>query len=514
MKKQKWLLVVMVLLPSLVMSQSKGEMPFSSSSAEAKSLMRQALVNLWDAKVEDGVALLKQANEHDPNFALPYLYLNDEGTSNERWAKVASLPASADEKLLLNAVIAQGEGKPIDGLVEPLLKKYPNDKYLSVQIAMMYRNKNAKRSSEILENVIKRDANFALAYNLLGYFYMDLKDMVKAEKNFNKYVSLRPELANVYDSKADYLVKAGKMEEAIVLYEKAAAMDPKNMAISKEKADFIRLRVKYPSLTGTDLSTITSNRDEVLKAMEAESIDNGIKHYHGQAIEVLPNLMVNVGHPNIRTRWTDLYNTTAFPKVIVKDTKVEGVGSLAVEVTESVLTVKTEQEEFETNIYHTNVWSKASDGSWKYLIRNWQISRESKLSPLSGEDKAAIRRSIRSVEKLISKDVVITEKVIDDYASLYSPHAVEVYPNHRCNVGLANLRVQWKGLMDFKIEKTTMGVLGIDGYGKRAVAWGIMDHRYYRKNSSDLVTQQVPWVLIFTKEGDDAWRILVDHSAQ
>jgi hypothetical protein len=34
-----------------------------------------------------------------------------------------------------------------------------------------------------------------------------------AEANFSKYMSLRPDLANVYDSKADYLMTVGKLKK-------------------------------------------------------------------------------------------------------------------------------------------------------------------------------------------------------------------------------------------------------------------------------------------------------------
>jgi tetratricopeptide (TPR) repeat protein len=78
-------------------------------------------------------------------------------------------------------------------------------------------------------------------------------DLKNAEANFSKYMSLRPDLANVYDSKADYLLTVGKIEEAIPLFEKAAEM---GMEPSKGRAEMAKAKLKYAAPSEKDVQEI------------------------------------------------------------------------------------------------------------------------------------------------------------------------------------------------------------------------------------------------------------------
>lgn len=57
----------------------------------------------------------------------------------------------------------------------------------------------------------------------------------------------------------------------------------------------------------------------------------------------------------------------------------------------------------------------------------------------------------------------------------------------------------------------SLGPLGIEGRGRRAVAWGIANQNFYPKDSDELRKHQFPWAMILTKEKDDTWRILAIH---
>jgi tetratricopeptide (TPR) repeat protein len=247
MKPKNLLLVMMAFIPSLLCAQTKGEMSFTSSSPEAKKLLRQAWNDFADHKLEDGNVFVKQALEKDPNFALAYasLFTSNVEERKENLRKAESLKVSADEKSFLQGMYASLEQKSTGVYYDPLVKKYPNDKSLQLWIILTYGDVNKK--IEIGEKLIKQSPDFAAGYNALGYSYMEANKMDKAEACFNKYVNLRPDLANVYDSKADYLMRTGKIEEAIALYEKAASMDPRNMSISSTKA--IRAKVQLEGFT-------------------------------------------------------------------------------------------------------------------------------------------------------------------------------------------------------------------------------------------------------------------------
>jgi tetratricopeptide (TPR) repeat protein len=232
----KTIFAILILTSTLASAQVKVEMPLSGSSPEINKMLRDAWTMMSDARMLDARELLKQVREKDPDFALAYLFTTSETeTEKENVVKALTLRATPDEKLFILGRQAAIEKKLTPGHFDPLIKKYPNDKQLHLHFAWL--TSDSKRSVEILSNLIKRNPDFAPAYNIRGYGYLRLNEMEKAAADFDKYISLKPDLANPYDSKADYLMRAGKIEEAIALYEKAATMDQQNMTSSRTKAE-------------------------------------------------------------------------------------------------------------------------------------------------------------------------------------------------------------------------------------------------------------------------------------
>lgn len=164
----------------------------------------------------------------------------EEAAENIR--KAEGMKLSADERLFIDGLKASRDKEPAQEHFNPLLKKYPKDNYLHLMIMFLIHKQES--AIAIGENVIKRNPKFATAHNLLGYEYIEKKDMAKAQYHFDKYISLRPDLANAYDSKGDFLMRVGKTEEAIQLYEKASSL---GMPASKVKAEEASAKLKYHS---------------------------------------------------------------------------------------------------------------------------------------------------------------------------------------------------------------------------------------------------------------------------
>ena len=72
--------------------------------------------------------------------------------------------------------------------------------------------------------------SFSQPYNQLGYAYRFLEKFGEAETAFKKYVELIPGDPNPYDSYAELLMKMGRFDESIKMYEKALAVDPNFVA--------------------------------------------------------------------------------------------------------------------------------------------------------------------------------------------------------------------------------------------------------------------------------------------
>lgn len=75
------------------------------------------------------------------------------------------------------------------------------------------------------EKAIQIEPAFAPAYNQLGYAYRFLERYKDAEKTFKKYTTLIPGDPNPYDSYAEFLLKIGRFDDAIVQYRKALSVN-------------------------------------------------------------------------------------------------------------------------------------------------------------------------------------------------------------------------------------------------------------------------------------------------
>lgn len=68
----------------------------------------------------------------------------------------------------------------------------------------------------------------------MGYLQMSKDNLDQAEKHFQMYVRLAPEVANAHDSMGDFLRKMARLDEAKACYEKALELDP-DFSASAEK---------------------------------------------------------------------------------------------------------------------------------------------------------------------------------------------------------------------------------------------------------------------------------------
>lgn len=511
------LMTGMAIISSALLAQSKGEMPFTSSSAEAKKLLRRAWVAFGDAKFDEAGSYVREALEKDPEFGMAHAFIHtdDEAEREQNLKKASGCQLSSDEKILIDGLLVAQSHKPVADYFEPLLTKYPKDYYLNLWI--MFNYQDVKRSTEIGEMIIKRNPKFAPAYNMLGYNYMAQDDLKSAEKNFNKYVSLRPDLANAYDSKADYLMRVRKTEEAIALYEKAAEM---GMAPSKGRADVAKAKLKYSPPSDKDMQEIKNIISASSAAYLKGDVDAILKYYAGQSLEFLPNQVVNAGIANIRTRLEGPFQYGSFTKMDRNVQAIEGTGPIAVAWarTQSAFKSASNGEIYESQGDDIFLFRKQADGQWQILAHHW-IEGDEDASGQPSEDISDIRQVIDKWRFFIKPGEIFSQEHVENLAAIYSSQAVEILPNQRSYIGMANLRLRWTGFTGIKwaqftgltFDVNSFATIGAEGFAGRAVAWGIGDHSNYTKGSDKLSQYLFPWAMILTKEKDGQWRILVYH---
>lgn len=511
------LMAGMAIISSALLAQSKGEMPFTSSSPEAKKLLRRAWVAYGDAKFDEAGSYVREALEKDPEFGMAHAFIHtdDEAEREQNLKKASGCQLSSDEKMLIDGLLVAQSNKPVADYFEPLLKKYPKDYYLNLWI--MFNYQDVKRSTEIGEMIIKRNPKFAPAYNMLGYDYMAQDDLKNAEKNFNKYVSLRPDLANAYDSKADYLMRVGKIEEAITLFEKAAEM---GMVPSKGRADVAKAKLKYPGPSETDKLEIKNIISASSAAYLKGDVNEILKDYSDQAMEFFPNQMINAGIGNIRSRLKEPFKYGSFTKLDRSVESIEGTGPivLAWGQTESAFKSSSDGKIYEDLSDDIFLFRKQENGQWKILAHHWVIGNKD-VSGQPSEDSLSIRQVINKWSFFIKPGEVLAQEHVENYVAIHSSQAVEILPNQRSNIGIANVRlrtdgftgIKWAQFTGYTFDINSFATIGADGLSRRAVAWGIGDHSNYANGSDKLSQFLFPWAMILTKEKDGQWRILVYH---
>lgn len=508
MKKTRILFpLVMIIASSSAIAQSKGEMPFTSSSANANKVLRNAWAALADSRIEEANQYTRQLLQEDPECAMAYasLFTEDSKEAEKNLQLAETMKLSEDERLFLTAVKAKRENRPNQPYLEPLIKKYPSDYYL--QLWSMYLNSEPDQAIKTGETLIRKKPKFAPAYNILGYLYMGKNDMTKAETSFNKYIDLRPDLANPYDSKGDYLMHAGKIQEAIPLYEKAASM---GMSPSMSKAESAKLQLKFPKPSTEDAKAMEQMLLAATAATKNGDVDALLKDYSEHAVEIHGNQIANVGLPNVRKRVTNMFKNGSFPKQELSMQAFHGAGPIAIAYgrNESIWKQASTGEESEWNGSGIFLFRKQKDGAWKILADHFY---ESDSKTFTMDDRQSIQQLLKDWTTAIHTDKPLTAEDLDAFEKLYSKQAIEIFSGGVSNIGIANLRQRWEQFVGATFSMKSLGTLGIEGEGRRAIAWGIARQTFQGKDGQEAKTSEFPWAGIFTKEKDDVWRVLTLH---
>jgi ketosteroid isomerase-like protein len=506
--KTLYIFCMVTLLAPYAFSQKKGEMLFTASNANSNATLRKAWIHLGDAQVKQGTEIMQQIVKDDPDCAIAYLFLPSANDAEyEAHIKTAqSKKISEDEKILIDGIDARRTGGVQN--FDPLLTKYPKDLYLHLMI--LYNMEDLSKGITIGEKMTKTNSKFAPAYNMLGYMYMEKKDMLLADASFNKYMKLRPDLANVYDSKGDFMMANQRYSDAVPLFEKAAAM---GMVESARKADQAKSRMKYGELTSAEKDKIKTMLTVSFEGYEKSDIDQVLTPYAAQSIEISDNQVANVGLANIKARVGNIFDEISFPQEDYAFASLDGVGPIAVVTgteTSKVKNTKTAKEESrEGNALF--LMRKQKDGNWKVLVDHF-YDKAAGDNSLSDADKKSINELTWKWSEIAEESQPVTEADLDKIEGLYSKQAIEILPWQGSYVGMANIRTRWtQTVVGNKITYSNLGRLGTTGLGRRAVAWGVGAQELTLKDTQEVVKSQFPWAMILTKEKDDVWRILAIH---
>ena len=182
---------------------------------------------------------LEKAIEHDPVFAVAYLYLGytysqmryvAESHKAYEKAMVFSSNASDKEKYYIRAQYASSIEKDPEKrfqILEEAIGKYPKEKRLHYLLGSYYRGKKMYPEAEQeLQQALKLDPQYGTAINTLASNYLDMGNFEKAIEFFKRYAAAFPEEANPLDSIGDLYFRMGRLDEAIAKFKEALEIKP------------------------------------------------------------------------------------------------------------------------------------------------------------------------------------------------------------------------------------------------------------------------------------------------
>lgn len=245
----KKLFIVIMLLSTVMLvyfqPDKEKQIPVTTSSKSALSLYNEAMKYFDDVNLVRAISTFKKALDADPDFFMVnyqlafYYLLNRSRDDFEKYSEAAincKARLSDAEELLKDALSRLKHGTMnVTDIGKKLIQMYPDDpaSYNNL-VNFQTLASDSVGIVETLKKAITVASKPAPFYNQLGYAYLTLKQMDKAEAAFDKYIELDPGNPNVYDSKGDYYMYVKNFYDAYISYMKANSMDS---SFSHDKAE-------------------------------------------------------------------------------------------------------------------------------------------------------------------------------------------------------------------------------------------------------------------------------------
>ncbi|MBS3772489.1 MAG: tetratricopeptide repeat protein, partial [Bacteroidales bacterium] len=245
-------LCILLLAPAALNAQEK--MPITTSSEEARELFIEGRDQTEMLNIAKSTELLQRAVELDPEFAIAYLFLSfSEGGASfareplDKAIKFSSKVSEGERQMIhLIKAMRAGNERAAEIHRQALLKLHPQDKRVQLWSGYsFYFQEEYRKALTHFKKAKRLNESFHLAYNILGYTYMNLEKPEKAEEYFKAYLRMLPDAANPHDSYAEFLRKQGRFDEAIEHYKKAIAYSPGFLASHKGLADSYLFKGEY-----------------------------------------------------------------------------------------------------------------------------------------------------------------------------------------------------------------------------------------------------------------------------
>ncbi len=223
-------------------------MPVTTDSELALEFYETGMVAYDQIKLSLAWENLNLAVEQDPDFFMAYFWLyfmsgKDSKKVLEKAFQSDIQHNSGEEQIRLALkYLVDGQDMKAVEHIQNLVDLYPSDPhtYKILYFIQFHFLKDMEAAIISIKRAIRECPGFPLAYNYLGYTYMELEQYKDAEKAFDKYIQMAPSTANPFDSKGDYFMATEQFGKAYDSYMKAFEIDS-GFEVSKKKAKKARL---------------------------------------------------------------------------------------------------------------------------------------------------------------------------------------------------------------------------------------------------------------------------------
>ncbi|MGB2805872.1 MAG: protein kinase, partial [Candidatus Zixiibacteriota bacterium] len=189
----------------------------------------------WKFYSAEAQESLEKALELDSTFVMAYYWLAGLSSGDERDRLMDRALAYLDntsekEKHYVKGQKAFFSGDYAEAIKEcqKIVEHYPDEKqaFWTMGFICTQRLQQPEEAIRHFSRAIEIDPLFKMAYNSLAYAYNEIGDFEKSIWAINKYISLAPDEANPYDSRADLYAYNGKLDQATESYKKALEIKP------------------------------------------------------------------------------------------------------------------------------------------------------------------------------------------------------------------------------------------------------------------------------------------------
>ncbi|MFZ5516165.1 MAG: hypothetical protein ACOY90_05975 [Candidatus Zhuqueibacterota bacterium] len=206
--------------------RSKGIAAISTHSVEAWQSFTTGLDLVLKVMNNEAIPYFENAIQLDSSFVLAHIQLASlylvTGEFGKTMALIHRLQSLRDRATdqdryqidLLEANLTNDVHKLIT-TIETWVNQYPNDRNGFFTLASYYFAwQNYERTIENLEQVIRIDPNYKIAYNLFTYCYAYTGALDNALRSSDTYIKLSPDEANPYDTKGEIYLRFGDYDSA------------------------------------------------------------------------------------------------------------------------------------------------------------------------------------------------------------------------------------------------------------------------------------------------------------